>query len=171
MKILSLTSLLLVISVPVLTAQMYNTSGGVRIGDDFGINFAQRIANKNTVEVILQPGTFTGNEMYAALLRQHYPLITKRINFYLGGGVYTRSQVLSSTDIPVSTGTTGLALTFGGELTVGRFNLSTDFLPLVVMGGKGNQRFQSSSGVSIRYVMWGRESGFKKFFKKIFRKK
>jgi len=85
--------------------------------------------------------------------------------------VYTRSQVLTSTDIPVSTGSTGLALTFGGELTVGRFNLSTDFLPLVVMGGKGNQRFQSSSGVSIRYVMWGRESGFKKFFKKFFRKK
>ena len=64
-------------------AQKYNTLAGIRIGDDFGISFAQRIANKNTVELNIQPGTFAGNTMYSALIKQHYSLITKRFNFFL----------------------------------------------------------------------------------------
>lgn len=170
MRISILTCIILFVTTFV-NAQMYNTSGGIRMADDFGINFAQRIANKNSVEVILQPGTFTGHEMYAALLRQHYPLITKRINFYMGAGVYGRRQPLSSTDTPAKSGNMGVALTFGGELTLGSLNLSTDFLPLMLLGGSDNRRFQTTNGLSIRYVMWGRESGFKKFVKRIFRKK
>jgi hypothetical protein len=64
-----------------LMAQKYNTIAGVRIGDDFGISAAQRIANKTTIELNIQPGTFAGRQMTSLLAKQHYSLLTKRFNF------------------------------------------------------------------------------------------
>jgi hypothetical protein len=60
------------ISIQNISAQKYNTIAGVRIGDDFGISAAQRIANKTTIELNIQPGTFAGRQMTSLLAKQHY---------------------------------------------------------------------------------------------------
>lgn len=153
-------------------AQKYNTLAGVRIGDDFGISFAQRIANKTTIELNIQPGTFAGREMTSLLAKQHYPLLSKRFNFFMGGGIYTRKIPSTNIDVPNAQSSTGLALSFGAEITLGRLSIATDYLPMVTFGNPNdNQRFYTTSGLSLRYVLVGRESSTKKFFKNIFKKK
>lgn len=155
-----------------LHAQKYNTVGGIRIGDDFGFSFAQRVANKTTLELNIQPGTFTGRELYAVLAKQHYPLLSKRINFFAGAGIYSRNLPINQTDIEKNQLTTGLALVLGAEVTFGKLSISTDYLPLVTLFKYDtNQRFQTTSGVSLRYVFVGRDSSTKKFFKDLFKKK
>lgn len=171
----SLKHIILLFAVLVFTSaysQKYNTIGGVRIGDDFGISFAQRIANKTTVELNLQPGTFVGKQMSAVLVKQHYPLLTKRLNFFMGGGLYSRKTPQVQTDVPQAHRSSGLALSFGAEITLGRLSISTDYLPLVTFSNNGsNQRFYTTSGVSLRYVFVERESSTKKFLKNIFKRK
>jgi hypothetical protein len=156
----------------VLSAQKYNTIGGLRIGDDFGISFAQRIANKSTIELNLQPGTFAGRQMTALLVKQHYSLLTKRFNFFMGAGAFSRKIPVSGIDIPQQNSSQGLALSFGAELSLGKLSISTDYLPLVTLAKNGsNQLFYTTSGFSLRYILIGRESGTKKFFKNLFKKK
>lgn len=152
--------------------QKYNTVGGIRIADDFGISFAQRIANKSTVELNIQPGTFAGHEMISVLAKQHYPLLSKRLNFFMGAGVYSRKVPSVYIDDPQSTKTKGLAFTFGAEFSIGNLNISTDYVPLVTINkNDSNQRFYTTSGFSLRYIFLKRDSGTKKFFKKLFKKK
>lgn len=154
------------------SAQKYNTIAGVRIGDDFGLSGAQRIANKTTIEFNLQPGTFAGRQMITLLGKQHYPLLTKRLNFFMGAGVYSRKYAPSYNEAPSPTNTQGLALSFGAEFSIGRLSISTDYLPLVTIAdNNSNQRFYTTSGFSLRYILVGRESSTKKFFKSIFSKK
>ena len=153
-------------------AQKYNTVGGIRIGDDFGISFAQRVANKTTIELNIQPGTFAGKEMTTLIAKQHYPLLTKRINFFMGAGAYARKTPLVQSDVLVGNSTKGLAFSFGAEISLGNLNISTDYIPLVTIANNDtNQRFYTTSGFSLRYIFIGRESSTKKFFKKLFRKK
>lgn len=150
-------------------SQKYNTVAGIRIADDFGISFAQRFANKNTVELHIQPGTFAGRQMTALLVRQHYPLITKRLNFFMGAGVYSRSTPSVNIDDVQNLKSKGIAFTFGAEFSIGNLNISADYLPLVTFHkDDSNQRFYTTSGFSLRYILFGRESDLKKFFKKIF---
>lgn len=154
------------------STQKYNTVGGVRIGDDFGISFSQRIANKNTVELIHQPGTFAGQNMTAAVVKQHYPLLTKRLNFFMGAGIYTRSIPSPYIDEPALGRSNGVALNFGAELSIGRLSISTDYLPLVTLNkNASNQRFYSTSGFSLRYIIVPRKSKTSRWFKNIFKKK
>jgi hypothetical protein len=154
-----------------LTAQKYNTLGGIRIGDDFGVSFAQRIANKNTIELNIQPGTFAGNNMSSILVKQHYSLLTKRFNFFMGAGVYHRSYQTTLSDVIQNHKSYGAAFTFGAEFTIGRLSISTDYVPLVTFNHNTNQKFYTTSGFSMRYVLVGRESSTKKFFRNIFKKK
>lgn len=166
-----------VIAIAVLTiqniaAQKYNTIAGVRIGDDFGISGAQRIANKTTIELNIQPGTFAGRQMASILAKQHYPLLTKRLNFFMGAGIYSRKYNPTYNEAPQPINTQGLALSFGAEFSLGRLSISTDYLPLVtIAANNSNQRFYTTSGFSLRYILVDRESSTKKFFKKIFSKK
>ncbi len=153
-----------------LFSQKYNTLGGIRIGDDFGVSFAQRIANKNTIELNIQPGTFAGNNMASLLVKQHYSLLTKRFNFFMGAGVYHRSYQTTFSDVIQPYKSYGAAFTFGAEFTIGRLSISTDYVPLVTFGQNTNQKFYSTSGFSMRYVLVGRESSTKKFFKNLFKK-
>ncbi|MBC7885468.1 MAG: hypothetical protein H7X99_08330 [Saprospiraceae bacterium] len=150
-------------------AQKYNTLGGIRIADDFGISFAQRIANKTTVELNHQPGTFAGRELTSLIIKQHYPLLTKRFNFFMGAGVYNRKVPSADIENPDAVSSKGIAFSFGAELSLGRLSISTDYFPLVTFNKTdNNQRFYTTSGFSLRYILFRRESGIMKFFKKIF---
>jgi hypothetical protein len=168
----NLLVIVFILSLQALSAQKYNTLAGIRIGDDFGISFAQRIANKNTVELNIQPGTFSGNQMTALLVKQHYSLLTKRFNFFMGAGFYQRKYSTLFTETSQVNNSLGLALSFGAEFTIGRLSIATDYLPLITINNQNsNQRFYTTSGLSLRYVIIGRESSTKRFFKNIFKKK
>jgi len=152
--------------------QKYNTIGGIRIADDFGISFAQRIANKSTIELNIQPGTFAGRQINSVFLKQHYPLLTKRFNFFMGAGAYSRKIPSANIDDPQITTSKGLAFTFGAELSLGNLSISTDYLPLVTFNkNDSNQRFYTTTSFSLRYIFIKRDSGVKTFFKKLFGKK
>lgn len=151
--------------------QKYNTLAGIRIADDFGISFAQRVAKKTTVELNHQPGTFAGRELTSILGKQHYPLLTKRINFFMGAGLYTRKAIETNSETTVAVRTNGLAMTFGAEISLGRLSISTDYQPLVTFNkNDSNQRFYTTSGLSLRYILVPRASSTKKFFRKLFGK-
>ena len=170
MKQIILLGLILCFSTLVF-GQKYNTVGGIRIADDFGISFAQRIANKSTVELNIQPGTFAGHEMISVLAKQHYPLLSKRLNFFMGAGLYTRKAVETNSESSIAVRSSGLAMTFGAEISLGRLSISTDYQPLVTFNkNDSNQRFYSTSGLSLRYILVPRASSTKKFFRKLFGK-
>jgi len=155
--------------------QSYNTVGGIRLGDDFGLNATQRVANKTTLDLIYQPGTFAGREMISLTARQHYPLLTKRLNFFLGGGAAHRITHYGMGDAPLSKiHNTNLAFTIGSEMTIGRLNFSIDYMPMVSLSNySSNERFYSNSGVSLKYVFVKKPKPKIKFIDKIniFKKK
>ncbi|MFZ1749368.1 MAG: hypothetical protein WAU01_04225 [Saprospiraceae bacterium] len=153
-------------------AQKYNTLVGIRIADDFGVSFAQRIANKTTMELNIQPGTFAGNQLASVLVKQHYPLLTKRFNFFMGGGLYSGKATFPLNDVPTKQLTSGMALSFGAEFSIGNLSIATDYMPLVSINkNDNNQRFYTTSGLSLRYILVGRESSTRKFFRNLFKKK
>lgn len=160
-----------------LNGQKYNTTGGIRVGDDFGISAVQRIADKSTIDLTYQPGTFAGNKLLLLTANQHYPLITKRFNFFIGGGYYYKShenllQTQPQTDVVTQPDAfSGIAFNLGAELTLGKLTIAADYVPLVHFGQNTYRRFYSTSGLSMRYVFVERESKTKKFFKNIFKKK
>ncbi len=169
--------LLTVIALNPLTSQKYNTLGGIRVGDDFGISAAQRIADKTTIDATFQPGTFAGNRLLLLTANQHYPLLGKRLNFFIGGGFYQKShQDIYNTnnlsDVPSQpVSNAGIAFNLGAEFTLGKLTIGADYVPLVHFGNDSYRRFYSTSGLSLRYVFLARESKTKKFFKNLFSKK
>ncbi len=160
-----------------LAAQKYNTLGGIRIGDDFGFSGTQRIADKTTVDLTFQPGIFAGNRLFLLTANQHYPLLTKRLNVFIGGGLYHRQyeNILASnsqTDIVKEPAKmSGIAFNLGAEMTMGKLTIGVDYVPLVHFGNNSYRRFYGTSGLSMKYVIVERESKTKKFFKDLFKKK
>ncbi len=158
-----------------ISSQMYNTIGGIRLGDDFGLTVSQRIANKTTLDAIYQSGTFAGNEMISLTARQHYPLLTKRFNFFLGGGAAHRITHNSFADAPASKiHNTHLAFTIGAEMTLGHLNISADYMPMVSISNySSRQRFYANSGISLKYVFIKKTKNKEKFINRIniFKKK
>lgn len=160
-----------------LMAQKYNTLGGIRVGDDFGLSGTQRIADKTTIDLTFQPGTFAGNRLLLLTANQHYPLLTKRLNFFIGGGLYQKryenifkkTQPIDEVSNPIKR--SGIAFNLGAELTLGKLTVGVDYVPLVHFENESYRRFYGTSGLSLKYVFVERESKTKKFFKDLFKKK
>lgn len=154
-----------------LNGQSYVTSAGFRMGDDIGISISQRIAKKNTVELVHQDGLFSGNQYTSLGVKQHYSVITKRFNFFAGGGLYMASRESNpNVDIPgnVINRSQGLLLTGGMDFTLGRINLGYDWSPTIKFSGSDfHRRFNSSSAITVRYVIFPQKSKSKSFFEKI----
>lgn len=142
-----------------LVGQSYNTAGGVRVGTEYGLTFKQRIAKKITLEGIIQKGTVRNETAVTLLAEKHFPVLSRRINFYLGAGVHkgwiNNENILY--DDPV--GITGIG---GIELTIRRLNFSFDYKPAYNVSG-GIDNLYSQTGVSLRYVFVKRKSKTKKF--------
>jgi hypothetical protein len=137
-----------------LSAQSYDAAFGVRLGTDWGMTGQLRmpVIHKNfAVEGIIQ-SSFQREEAALTLLgKQHYPLLSRRLNVFLGGGAHigwnTASDETQTYDNPF-----GLDLAVGAELTLGRFNVSYDFKPAFNLVG-GERTVYSQSGISVRYVV------------------
>lgn len=143
------TILVLCLSIA-LSAQSYNTTVGMRLGTDWGISAQHRVDKRFTIEGIIQSSLFREEVTITALGEQHYPFLSKRFNFYMGGGLHkgwlTNSDEVSYKD-PF-----GIDFIAGIEFTMARINLSWDFKPAVNLIG-GERTIYSQSGLSLRYVI------------------
>ena len=146
--LLQITAIL--ITWTIASGQSYNTSVGMRLGTDWGISAQQRVDKRITIEGIIQSSFIREEVMLTVLGEHHYPFLSKRFNFYMGGGLHkgwlTNSDEMSYKD-PF-----GLDFIAGIEFTMARINLSWDFKPAINIIG-GERTIYIQSGVSIRYVI------------------
>ena len=86
----------------------------------------------------------------SALVAKHNPLITKRFNFYTGGGLHfgINSEPLGETTVKNPFGVTAIA---GVEFKIAKLILSWDFKPAINLVG-GTTTIYPQTGVSLRYV-------------------
>ena len=133
-----------------LFGQGYNTIGGVRFGTDWGITAKHRIKDRITVEGIFQSSTKREEVIISALVAKHNPLITKRFNFYTGGGLHfgVNSEPLGETTVKNPFGVTAIA---GVEFKLAKLIVSWDFKPAINLVG-GTKRVYPQTGISLRYV-------------------
>ena len=124
-----------------LSAQTYMTALGVRTGNSFGLTINQRVLKRTTVEGILQNHFQTGTTYFHLLAKQHKPLISRRLNAYMGAGIHMGVQNEGG-------GVAGLDGALGLEFTMLRLNVSADFKPQWTYG----EGLILNPGVSIRYV-------------------
>lgn len=129
------------------TSQAYFTAMGIRMGTEFGITLQQRILGGITGQGIVSSSAANEQTTASALVQLHNPLITRNVNFYIGGGPHLR---WNRSEVPGSglRGVTGVA---GAELTLGRINVSWDYKPLYHLNAPDNA-FESETAVSLRYV-------------------
>jgi len=142
---------LFLLSIPFVTfSQSYDLAAGMRLGTEWGFTGKYRFANRASAELIIQSSVVREEMMLTALAEQHFPLVSKRFNFYSGGGFH-KGWLQDSPEIQLKN-PFGLTFIVGGEATLGRMNVSYDFKPAVNLSG-GEQRVYFQSGVSLRYVI------------------
>lgn len=132
-----------------LNAQSYDTAFGVRLGTDWGFTLNQRVAKKTTIEGIIQSSLASKRDevLVTGMVRQHFPMASRRLNVYSGGGLHKGWLNSSEFDDPF-----GVTLVAGIEFTIARVNLSYDFKPAINISG-GDKTFYTQTGISARYVL------------------
>lgn len=129
-------------------SQRYITAMGIRMGTDMGITLQQRILSHTTIEGIFTTSAVTNTSTGTVLLQLHNPLITKTLNFYVGGGFHNRWVHADEGNRLSLRGVTGIA---GAELTLGRINLAWDFKPVYHLNTTEEQ-YETETAISLRYV-------------------
>lgn len=166
---ISLAVVLLVMCIPYLSfSQSYGTSAGLRFGNNqdyrtIGITGKQRLMKGITAEAIIQ-SDFTANTTAHLLLARHRPMISKRFNYYYGGGLSvgmeeSRQKVPESMQVVTTYGnpTLGMDFVLGVEMTLMKVNLSVDYKPNINLTGK-EQWYAGQVGISVRpVIVKGRE--------------
>ncbi|MDX5418099.1 MAG: hypothetical protein LPK09_02705 [Hymenobacteraceae bacterium] len=145
MKKYLLAVLLVLGAVSVSQAQKYRTAAGIRLGgDEFGATVQQRIMEKSTLEGI----ALVGSREYSGtvLFQQHFPILGKRFNYYLGGG----GHIGNLKDNGVFT---GLDAVLGVEYKINGLPLllSADVKPALHINHEDWVKL--ATGISIRYVI------------------
>ncbi|MFZ1789039.1 MAG: hypothetical protein WAT92_12030 [Saprospiraceae bacterium] len=155
------------LSAATVIGQKYNTAIGMRFGDDLGISIAQRFHGNYTLQLEHQDALFTTTKQTSLMVKRHYGFLGKRMNVSMGAGGILRQGVNNSEGY-VDHVNGGLGFTFGGEFTIGRINVSYDYMPGFVLGQNvEGPRFFSGSGVSLRYVVWQRKGKARETLKKL----
>jgi hypothetical protein len=140
------------------------------LGDDFGFSFSQRILNHTTIEANVSDGLFSQNKYLTLAAKQHHNVLTRRFNVFIGAGYFGQSSIAEVKEDPdFLFRNHGVMAVFGGEFTLGRINISVDYSPRYTFSnGYNSNHLSADSALSIKYVLWKRKSGIKKFFEKIF---
>ena len=135
-------------------AQGYNTAVGLRVGQGFGPSLTQRVGRRHTLEFIGQNRFGTDAFTLTAIGRRHFNLGLKRVNFFLGAGVHKGWGYVEE---GVRANPLGLTGQVGAELTLGRTNVTFDFLPQIHLAGRVVP-VSFGSAVGLRYVLVKRKS-------------
>ena len=143
--------------------QTYFTTGGIRLGTDFGLTFKQRIQKKTTIEAILFTDDYASNNMGLVLLAdKHRSIVTRNFNMFYGAGLAWKWEVIEL-EAPMGQSRFGIPIQAGIEFTVGRINLSWDYTPILYISRKSNASstpgFTSLRGLSARYVFLNKKEG------------
>lgn len=83
------------------------------------------------------------------MLAHHMPVLTKRLNLYIGGGagwVFPEASESGSTQYQAVLGNAGL------EFTIARLNMSWDFVPVIPIQS-AESVMTTMTAFSLRYVM------------------
>lgn len=129
-------------------AQTYNFSGGLRLGTEIGFTVKYRIADKVTLEGIVQSPIKQEEAITTLLIEKHNSILTKGLNIYYGAGIQ-KGWVLS--EIKEYDDPFGVVAIIGAEFNIARVNLSYDLKPAVnIVGGSSPVLLQT--GISIRYI-------------------
>jgi hypothetical protein len=137
------------------SAQKYRTAIGARIDrNDFGVTLQQKILEKSTLEGIFAVGS--REVAGTALFEQHFPLLSKGFNYYLGGGAHVGTLKDHGAFF-------GGDLILGTELKLPIFPLlfSFDIKPAVHVHHE--DWFDFASGFSLRYILVKEKKEKKKF--------
>lgn len=144
------------------SAQKYGTTLGLRLGNDryrtAGITLEHRLMKKVTFEGILQTD-FSRNTTAHGLIKNHIPLITKRLNVYTGAGLSIGNEEsigknMDTREVVTTYGnaTIGADLIAGAELTLLGLNVSVDYKPNINLVGRTNW-YQGQIGISVRTIL------------------
>lgn len=162
-KVLSALILFFALAASPLLAQRYGTAAGVRLGNSqlsrtVGLSVQQRIVERVTVEGILQ-SDFSRNTTLSVLAKKHSPIISKRFNYYYGGGIafgreesFIKNDETMQVDHTFGNATVGVDLIGGIELTVANAVLSLDYKPNINLAGR-SEFYRGQIGISARTVL------------------
>jgi hypothetical protein len=154
------------LSLQSLNGQSYNAVFGFRLGDDLALTSALRVAKRHTIQLDHQSALFSNINQTSLIMKKHYPVLTRRINFSLGAGGAMRQERIPGEAQQLAY-TPRLALAAGAEITIGKMNIAYEYLPGYNLSNQSSSRFYTSSGIAIRYVIWGREGQLKKMAKSL----
>jgi len=144
--------------------QSYGTSAGLRMGNNkshrtIGLSMQQRVLPQITVEGIIQ-SDFRNNTTAHALVKKHSRIISRRFNYYYGGGIgfgveESSHRIPATREIVHTYGNQTINAEFiiGAEVTLLRTNLSIDYKPNVNLVGERTPWFAGQVGMSARYVV------------------
>ncbi|MEL6656830.1 MAG: hypothetical protein AAFP77_07145 [Bacteroidota bacterium] len=141
-----------------LQAQSYDLAAGVRLGTDLGISAKLRVPpiDENfTVETIIQTSLEREEGLISVLGEQHFPLITRRVNLYAGGGFHAGWLEDDPDRDPDYKAPAGVSLIAGAEINFKNINISTDFKPAVNLSG-GEKRMYSQTAITVRFIPFKR---------------
>lgn len=144
------------------SGQGYNLAAGLRVGRAGGMSVAQRVGKHVSAEAHLTTGIFDDGTTATLLVRRHVPLLLKRVNLFVGGGVHKGWNYVERDEagdrLPGQRGNPfGLDAQVGAEVTFGRLNVGFDYLPQVHLSGRLNP-LRLTSALTLRYVIDRRES-------------
>ncbi|MBN7812062.1 hypothetical protein J0A68_14005 [Algoriphagus sp. H41] len=144
-------------------SQRYGTALGLRFGNSdlnrtLGLTLQQRVTERVTLEGILQ-SDFSKNTTFSLLAERHRPIISKRFNYYLGGGVafgneesFVKNPDTKEIVHTYGNATFGVDLVAGIELTVANAVIAVDYKPNVNISGR-EEFYRGQVGISARTVL------------------
>lgn len=144
-------------------AQRYGTALGLRLGNSdinrtVGLSLQQRVMERITVEGILQTD-FSRNTTLSVLAQKHHPIISKRFNYYYGGGLsfgneesFVKNPSTKEIIHTYGNATTGVDLIAGIEMTLANAVISLDYKPNINLVGR-EEFYRGQVGLSVRTVL------------------
>lgn len=133
-------------------SQSYDASAGLRIGTEWGLTGKGRVANRTTVEGLLQKSLLNQQQtVLTGLVEFHEPFISKRFNFYKGVGLH-KGWIPKKEKYKALKNSFGISGVAGIEMTMVRYNISYDIKPALNLTG-GHKIVDFQTGFSIRYVV------------------
>lgn len=144
-------------------AQRYGTALGLRLGNSdinrtVGLSLQQRVMERVTIEGILQTD-FSRNSTLSILAQKHHPIISKRFNYYYGGGLsfgneesFVKNPATKEIIHTYGNATTGVDLIAGVEMTLANAVISLDYKPNINLVGR-EEFYRGQVGLSVRTVL------------------
>lgn len=132
-----------------LNAQTYTTCLGLRWGDGIGVTARQKLFKRTSAEGIFYQHHKSDQAIAGIMLAHHMPVLTRRLNLYIGGGmgiVFPEDKEVASTQYKAFMGNAGL------EFTIGRLNMSWDFIPVLPLTDT-EESLTTMTAFSLRYVV------------------